>query len=99
MGYFAFRNIFPGIAPDRLKSYIEDFSNPNSEASKQLMKSLRGSSELAYSNGERLADRQTMIGTEYTNAVTQFLQEITNGVQGIWDSITSGNRNGVRDGN
>lgn len=99
MGYFAFRNIFPGIAPDRLKSYIEDFSNPNSEASKQLMKSLRGGSELAYSNGERLADRQTMIGTEYTNAVTQFLQEITNGVQGIWDSITSGNRNGVRDGN
>ena len=99
MGYFAFRNVFRGIAPERLKGYIEDFSDPDSEASKQLTKSLRGGSELIDSSGNRLADTQTMIGTEYTNAVTQFLQEITNSVQGIWNSITNGNRNGMRDGN
>ena len=91
MGYFAFRSIFPGITPDRLKDYVRDFSDPNSEASKQLMGSLRGSAPVTYAGGERLSDRQVMIGTEYTNAVTQSLQQIQNGVQGIWDKMTQGN--------
>lgn len=32
MGYFAFKNLFPDISPDRLDQYVEQFSNPYSEA-------------------------------------------------------------------
>ena len=30
MGYFAFKSLLPGIAPDRLDEYIKQFSDPNS---------------------------------------------------------------------
>lgn len=98
MGYFAFRNMFPGIAPDRLKSYIADFSNPESEASKQLIRSLRGGAALSDAQGS-VADRLAKQGTEYTSAVTSFLEDIKNNVQGIFDRIaTGGSGNGVRSG-
>jgi hypothetical protein len=32
MGYFAFKNLFPDISPDRLDQYVEQFSNPYSDA-------------------------------------------------------------------
>lgn len=89
MGYFAFRNMFPGIAPDRLKSYIADFSNPESQASQLLMKSLRGGAALTDANGS-VADRLARQGTEYTSDVTSFLQDIKNNVQGIFDYISTG---------
>lgn len=98
MGYFAFRNMFPGIAPDRLKSYIADFSNPESEASKQLIRSLRGGAVLSDAQGS-VADRLAKQGTEYTSNVTAFLDDIKNNVQGIFDWLaTGGNGNGVRSG-
>lgn len=37
MGYFAFKNLFPDISPDRLDQYVEQFSNPYSEAGWSLM--------------------------------------------------------------
>ena len=98
MGDFAFRNMFPGIAPDRLKSYIADFSNPESEASKQLMRSMRGGAVLSDAQGS-VADRLAKQGTEYTSNVTAFLDDIKNNVQGIFDWLaTGGNGNGVRSG-
>lgn len=36
MGYFAFKNLFPDISPDRLDQYVEQFSNPDSEAGGSL---------------------------------------------------------------
>lgn len=99
MGYFAFKNIFPGIAPERLKDYIRDFSNPESQASKILLGSLRGSEDLRYSNGQRLADRMAEQGTEYTAAVTQFLDSIERGVHGIFDWLSGNSRNGRRSAN
>jgi hypothetical protein len=36
MGYFAFKNLFPDISPDRLDQYVEQFSNPYSEAGGSL---------------------------------------------------------------
>lgn len=103
MGYFAFRSIFPGIAPDRLEDYVKDFSNPNSEAAKRLMGALRSNEGSGFTR-----DRMTKEGVEYTSAVTGFLQNISNGVGNIWAWLSgnydnsggdAGSGNGVRSGN
>ena len=92
MGYFAFRSIFPGIAPDRLANYIKDFSDPNSLASKTLVKGLKG---FVNSNGEPLniedmTNNTAAWGTAFTSGMSSDLSDIANDVHAIWDWI-SGN--------
>ena len=36
LGYFTFKSLFPKISPDRLDQYVEQFSNPDSEAGGSL---------------------------------------------------------------
>lgn len=93
MGYFAFRNIFPGIAPDRLRNYIQDFSNPNSEASKILLSAMRGDSTAAETDvlGRKKVDEAAAQGTQLTSGITSTLKDIAGDVHGIWDWIVGTN--------
>ena len=93
MGYFAFRNIFPGIAPDRLRNYIQDFSNPNSEASKILLSAMRGESTAAETDilGRKKVDEAAAQGTQLTSGITSTLKDIAGDVHGIWDWIVGTN--------
>ena len=93
MGYFAFRNIFPGIAPDRLRNYIQDFSNPNSEASKILLSAMRGESTTAETDvlGRKKVDEAAAQGTQLTSGITSTLKDIAGDVHGIWDWIVGTN--------
>lgn len=100
MGYFAFRSIFPGIAPDRLEDYVKEFGNPNSEAAKRLMGALRTNEGEGFTGsqmGESTRDRMTKQGAEYTSAVTGFLQDIANDVGNIWARLSGNYRTGVED--
>ncbi len=93
MGYFAFRNMFPGIAPDRLRNYIQDFSNPNSEASKILLSAMRGESTAAETDvlGRKKVDEAAGQGTQLTSGITSTLKDIAGDVHGIWDWIVGTN--------
>lgn len=93
MGYFAFRNMFPGIAPDRLRNYIQDFSNPNSEASKILLSAMRGESTAAETDvlGRKKVDEAAAQGTELTSGITSTLKDIAGDVHGIWDWVVGTN--------
>ena len=93
MGYFAFRNIFSGIAPDRLRNYIQDFSNPNSEASKILLSAMRGESTAANTDvlGRKKVDEAAAQGTQLTSGITSTLKDIAGDVHGIWDRIVNTN--------
>lgn len=93
MGYFAFRNIFPGIAPDRLRNYIQDFSNPNSEASKILLSAMRGDTTAAETDvlGRKRVDEVAAQGTQLTSGITSTLKDIAGDVHGIWDWIVGTN--------
>lgn len=96
MGYFAFKNLFPGIAPDRLRSYIQDFSNPNSEASRILLGAMRGSSgggEALDKYGRKSVDVAAAQGTQLTSEITTALKGISGDVHGIWEEIV-GTSNG-----
>ena len=86
MGYFAFRNIFSGIAPDRLRNYIQDFSNPNSEASKILLSAMRGEPTAEMDIlGRKKVDEAAAQGTLLTSGITQGLKQISTDIKGLWD--------------
>lgn len=87
MGYFAFKNVFRGIAPERLKGYIEDFSNPNSEASKILLSAMRGDSTVPETDilGRKKVDEAAAQGTQLTSGITSALKDIAGDVHGLWD--------------
>lgn len=94
MGYFAFRNIFSGIAPDRLRNYIQDFSNPNSEASKILLSAMRGEPTAEMDIlGRKKVDEAAAQGTQLTSGITSTLKDIAGDVHGIWDWVV-GTSNG-----
>lgn len=95
MGYFAFRNIFPGIAPDRLKRYIEDFSNPESEASQILMGSLRGASAEVDQFGRKKVDVVAVQQEQLVSGISETLIDIGQGVRSIVDFMTGQSNNGV----
>lgn len=93
MGYFAFKNIFSGIAPDRLRNYVQDFSDPNSEASKILLRAMRGDLTSAETDpmGYKKVDKAAAEGVKLSSEITIMLKQMSGDVHGIWGAIVGTN--------
>lgn len=91
MGYYAFKSVFPNIAPERLMKYVQELGNPESEASKILMGEIRGTSStpLTDSLGRKRVDTSAAEGTGVTSEITEALRSISGDVHEIWDAVVN----------
>ena len=106
MGYYAFKNIFPNISPDRLDEYIASFSDNESLASRLL----RGGVDNTFvtSDGRpinttipELQDSYVREAKDYHTTMTKTTKEIKNSLQSLVDDLFGGKyvfggSNGVR---
>ena len=89
MGYFAFKNLFPDISPDRLDQYIEQFSDPYSEAGWSLKqdpnKSVVG---VANKNASEQAEIFAANSKSYYHGMTRAVNDIKKTLQDLMDTFT-----------
>lgn len=90
MGYFAFKNLFPEISPDRLDQYVTQFSNKTSDASW----SLAGSeakverNEAVRAEAKKNMDLNVVTASQYTHNMTQAVDEIQKTLRDLVDRMT-----------
>lgn len=89
MGYFAFKNLFPDISPDRLDQYVEQFSNPYSEAGWSLKqdpnKSVVGA---ANKNASKQAEIFAANSQNYYHGMTRAVDDIKKTLHDFMDVLT-----------
>lgn len=89
MGYFAFKNLFPDISPDRLDQYVEQFSNPYSEAGWSLQqdpsKSVVGA---ANKNASEIAEIYAANSKNYYHGMTRAVEDIKKILHDFVDTLT-----------
>ena len=89
MGYFAFKNLFPDISPDRLDQYVEQFSNPYSEAGWSLKqdpnKSVVGA---ANKNASEQAEIFAANSQTYYHGMTRAVDDIKKMLHDFIDTLT-----------
>lgn len=89
MGYFAFKNLFPDISPDRLDQYVEQFSNPYSEAGWSLKqdpnKSVVGA---ANKNASEQAEIFAANSQNYYHGMTRAVDDIKKILHDFVDTLT-----------
>ncbi len=88
MGYFAFKNLFPDIAPDRLDQYVEQFST-GSLASVNLREAPKDSMigiERGYASAD--AEQYAAQSKEYTNGMTRMVGDIKKILTDFMDVLT-----------
>lgn len=89
MGYFAFKNLFPDISPDRLDQYVEQFSNPYSDAGWSLKqdpnKSVVGA---ANKNASEQAEIFAANSKNYYHGMTRAVEDIKKILHDFVDTLT-----------
>lgn len=89
MGYFAFKNLFPDISPDRLDQYVEQFSNPYSDAGWSLKqdpnKSVVGA---ANRNASEQAEILAANSKTYYHGMTRAVEDIKKILHDFVDTMT-----------
>ena len=86
MGYFAFKNLFPSITPDRLDAYVKQMSDPNSDVAKIL----KESADIAIGNPDHPMNQISRAKSEaWTQQSTQYVADLTKDVAAIKNNMAS----------
>lgn len=89
MGYFAFKNLLPDIAPDRLDEYISQFSQGDGSMAGMLLKGGLGSQQGKFTAaGTQNKDAWAVQSTEFTTAWTKGKNEVVSVLNQILGKIT-----------
>lgn len=84
MGYFAFKNLFPNIAPDRLDAYVKQMSDPNSDVAKILKSPVETGTKSV--REITLAQEKSYAWTQQS---TQYVADLTKDVAAIKNNMAS----------
>lgn len=77
-GYFAFKELFPNIAPERLDEFISQISSGDSDVSKLLKNGIEGKYKNIDEAAEKNKDKWISESTSYVSAISKFETSITN---------------------
>lgn len=103
MGYFAFKSLLPGIAPDRLDEYISQFSKGDDTLAGSLLSEVYGRSGESYAKSDTNKDFWIQQASEFTTTWTKGKNEVITVLKSILShmggtsSFTPGPRRGGRE--
>ena len=90
MGYFAFKNLFPNISPDRLDEYVKQLNGGNASVASQILSGNQEQWERqANKIGERNSESFALSASGLISDVNEHLKQIANGVTQLVDNINA----------
>ena len=90
MGYFAFKNLFPNITPDRLDEYTKQLNGGDASVASQILSGNKEQWERqANKIGERNSESFALSASGLISDVNEYLKQISNGVTQLVDNINA----------
>ena len=90
MGYFAFKNLFPNISPDRLDEYTRQLNGGDASVASQILSGKQEQWERQTNKiGERNSEAFALSASGLISDVNEHLKQIANGVTQLVDNINA----------